>query len=123
MLEDLEINSSIHHSGYLNKKVAPLSLMLIAMNIDHILSLSETEPDFLSLFGETEDDIGNWHHIAKFRIEDILIIASKEVTERRAATQTGFRRLSYPSFNGDILSYLEFRKRRTVEVIPERNIY
>ena len=90
------------------------------MEIDKILILSETEPDFLSIFGETEDNIDDWCHATEIRIEDLLIKASKEVTERKAATQSGFRKLSYPSFNGDVLSYLEFKKRWREEVVPER---
>ena len=50
----------------------------------------------------------------------MLIRASKEVADRKAATQSGFEKLSYPSFNGDVLSYLEFKKRWKEEVIPER---
>ena len=42
------------------------------------------------------------------------------MAERKAATQSGFRKLAYPSFNGDVLSYLEFKKRWREEVLPER---
>ena len=94
--------------------------MLKSMEIDKILVLCESEPDFFTIFGETEDDIHNWHHATEIRIEDLLIKASKEVAERKAATQSGFRKLSYPSFNGDVLSYLEFKKRWKDEVVPER---
>ena len=48
------------------------------------------------------------------------IRASREVSERKAATQSGFKKLSYPSFNGDILNYLEFKKHWAAEVVPER---
>ena len=46
--------------------------------------------------------------------------ASKEVSDRKAATQTGFQKLSYPWFNGDVLNYLEFKKRWKNKVVPER---
>ena len=49
------------------------------MEIDKILDLSETEPDFFIIFGETEDDIHDWRHYTEIRIEDLLIKASKEV--------------------------------------------
>ena len=49
-----------------------------------------------------------------------MIRASREVSERKAATQSGFKKLSYPHFNGDILNYLEFKKRWAAEVVPER---
>merc|ERR1711873_108725 len=32
----------------------------------------------------------------------------------------GFKKLSYPSFNGDILNYLEFKKHWAADVVPER---
>ena len=54
------------------------------------------------------------------RNEDILIRASRQVSERKSASQSGFRKLAYPSFNGDVLSYLEFKKRWMNEVVPER---
>ena len=72
--------------------------------------LSNVEPDFQGLFGETEDDIADWRHATEIRIEDLLIRASKEVADRKAAIQSGFKKLSYPSFNGDVLSCLEFKK-------------
>ena len=49
-----------------------------------------------------------------------MIRASREVSERKAATQSGFKKLSYPHFNGDILNYLEFKKQWAAEVVPER---
>ena len=94
--------------------------MLKLIEIDKILILCKTEPDFFTIFGETEDNIHDWRHSTEIMIEDLLIKASKEVTERKAATQSGFRKLSYPSFNGDVLSYLEFKKRWKNEVVPQR---
>ena len=94
--------------------------MLKDMDIKNIISIADTEPDFMSIFGKTEDQIDDWRHATKFRIEDLMIRASKEVSDRKAATQTGFQKLSYPQFNGDILNYLEFKKRWNNEVVPER---
>ena len=93
LLEDLEANSPVHHLEHLKKQATLLSSMLKLMNIDQILLLSETEPDFLCHFGETNDDIDDWCHAAEFRIEDLLIKASKEVAERKAATQSGLKKL------------------------------
>ena len=53
--------------------------MLISIEIDKILILCKSEPDFFSIFGETEDDISDWRLSIKERIEDLLIKASKEV--------------------------------------------
>ena len=49
-----------------------------------------------------------------------MIRASKEVSDRKAATQSGFKKFSYPHFNGDVLNYLEFKKHWKEEVVPER---
>ena len=97
-----------------------LSSMVKSIEIDKIIILCETEPDFFSIFGETEDNISDWHLFTKVRIEDILIKASKEVVERKSVTQSGFRKLAYPNFNGNILDYLEFKKYWKEEVVPER---
>merc|ERR1712055_1166611 len=120
LLNDLEVESPSNHSEHLEKQASLLSTMLKSMEIDKILVLCETEPDFFSIFGETEDDIHDWRAATEIRIEDLQFRASKEVAERKAATQTGFRKLEYPKFNGDCLNYLEFRKRWREEVLPER---
>ena len=80
--------------------------MLTKMDIRKIISYADTEPDFLEIFGETEDHLDDWRHETEARIEDLMIRASREVSERKAATQSGFKKLSYPHFNGDILNYL-----------------
>ena len=49
-----------------------------------------------------------------------MIRASKEVSDRKAVTQTGFKKLNLPQFNGDILNYQEFKTRWRIEVVPER---
>ena len=94
--------------------------MLTKVDIRKIISYADTEPDFLEIFGETEDQVDDWRHQTEARIEDLIIRASREVSERKAATQSGFKKLSYPSFNGDILNYLEFKKHWAAEVVPER---
>ena len=55
------------------------------MNIEHVLSLSEAEPNFLSIFGETGNKIDDWYHAREIRIEDLLIKASKEVSKQKSA--------------------------------------
>ena len=110
LLDAIEADSPSNHSEHLKEQASLLSSMLKSMEIDKILVLCESEPDFFTIFGETEDNIHDWRHATEIRIEDLLIKASKEVAERMAATQSGFRKLSYPRFNGDILSYLKFKK-------------
>ena len=48
-----------------------LSLMLKSMEIDKIIILCESEPDFFSIFGETEDDISDWCLSTEVRTEDL----------------------------------------------------
>ena len=57
MLFDIEENSSQHHSQHLEKQAALLSTMLTKMDIKHIISVTDNEPDFLEIFGETEEQI------------------------------------------------------------------
>ena len=57
------------------------------MEIDKLLILCESEPNFFLIFGEMEDDIADWCLSAEARIEDLLIKASKEVAERKSETQ------------------------------------
>ena len=120
LLAEIEENSLQHHLQHLEKQAALLSTMLTKVDISNIISYADTEPDFLDIFGETEDQVDDWRHQTEARIEDLIIRASMEVSERKAVTQSGFKKLSYPSFNGDILNYLEFKKRWAAEVVPER---
>ena len=48
-----------------------------------------------------------------------MIRAYEEVSDRKASTQSGFKKLSYPHFNGDVLCYQEFKRRWQIEVVPE----
>ena len=120
MLQDIEENASQNHSKHLEKQATLLSNLLNKMNIRHLTAYADTEPDFLEIFGETEDQMNDWKDEIEARIEDLIIRASREVSERKAATQSGFKKLSYPHFNGDILNYLEFKKQWAAEVVPER---
>ena len=43
-----------------------------------------------------------------------MIKASKEVCDRKAAMQTGFKKLNYPQFNREVL------ERWQLEVVPKR---
>ena len=110
LLQDIEENASQNHSEHLEKQAALLSTMLNKMDIRRLISFADNEPDFLEIFGETEDQIDDWRNETEAWIEDLMIRASREVSERKAATQSGFKKLSYPHFNGDILNYLEFKK-------------
>ena len=60
--------------------------MLNKMDVKHIISFADQEPDFLGIFGETEDQIDDWRHKTEARIDDLMIRASREVSERNAAT-------------------------------------
>merc|ERR1712240_781439 len=120
MISDLEANPEKFHSENSENQANLLSNMLKDLNIIEIICLSDTEPDFLEIFGETEDQVSDWSITTKFKIQDMLIRAYNEVADRKASTQSGFKKLSYPSFNGDVLCYQEFRRRWDIKVIPER---
>ena len=94
--------------------------MLRDLDIPGIIKLANTEPDFLKIFGETEDQVNDWSEDARFRIQDLTLRAAKEVCNRKAATQTGFKKLSLPNFNGDVLNYQEFKRRWKLEVVPKK---
>ena len=55
LLSEVEENSLVHHSEHLEKQAALLLSMLNKMDIKHIISLADQEPEFLKIFGETED--------------------------------------------------------------------
>ena len=110
MIADLEADPERFHSEKLENQANLLSNMLKDLNINEIIGLADTEPDFLEIFGETEDQVSDWSITTKYRIQDLLIRAYDEVADRKASTQSGFKKLSYPSFNGDVLCYQEFKR-------------
>ena len=73
LLSNLEADNQLHHSKHLEKQANLLSTMLKDMDIKNIISIADTEPDFLSIFSETEDQINDWRHATKFRIKDLMI--------------------------------------------------
>ena len=119
MIADLEADPERFHSEKLESQATLLSNMLKDLNINEIISLADSKPDFLEIFGETEDQVSDWSITTKYRIQDLLIRAYDEVADRKASTQSGFKKLSYPHFNGDVLCYQEFKRRWRIEVIPE----
>ena len=60
--------------------------MLKDLDLTSIVSLADTEPDFIEIFGENEDQITDWVKEARYRIQDLMIRASKKVSERKALT-------------------------------------
>ena len=77
--------------------------MLERQNINNIITKADEEPDFLAIFGETEDSVNDWRNATEMRLQELEFRAFKEVSDRKAVTQTGFKKLSYPSLNGDVL--------------------
>ena len=53
MISDLKANPEKYHSKKLEKQATLLSSMLKDININEIISLADTEPDFIEIFGET----------------------------------------------------------------------
>merc|ERR1711989_52547 len=77
LLQDIEENASQNHSEHLEKQATLLSTMLNKMDIRHLISFADNQPDFPEIFGETEDQISNWRNETKARIEDLMIRASR----------------------------------------------
>ena len=69
MLQDIEENASQNHSEHLEKQATLLSTMLNKMDIRRLISFADNEPDFLEIFGETEDQIDDWKMILKHALK------------------------------------------------------
>ena len=65
MLSKLEQDSLLHHSEHLKDQATLLSSMLTKINVDRIISIADHEPNFLDMFGETEDQVNDWIHATK----------------------------------------------------------
>ena len=62
-LAELEEDMRVNHSDYLKDTVEKVAKMLNIDKVDKIIQISETEPEFLTIFGETEDDVHNWRNV------------------------------------------------------------
>ena len=51
-----------------------------------------------------------------------MIRAYNEVSDRKASTRCGLKKLSYPHFNSDVLCYQECKRRWQIKVVPERRL-
>ena len=97
MIADLEANPEKYHSQKLEKQAPLQSSMLNDLNITKIVGLADTEPNFIEIFGETEDQVSDWSNTTKYRIQDLMIRAYEEVSDRKASTQSGFKKLAIHS--------------------------
>ena len=120
LVENIESDPEAVHSENLEKQANLIGSLLKELNVPGIIDLAATEPDFLEIFGETEDAVNDWSEEIWNKVQDFSLRAAAEVSERKAATQTGFKKLTLPSFNGNILNYMEFKRRWRLEVVPER---
>ena len=77
MLADLEADPEKYQSER-EKQATLLSSMLKDLDIVGIISLADTEPDFIEVFGEREDQVRDWSHTAKYRIQDLRIGLTKK---------------------------------------------
>ena len=59
MVSKLEEDSSLHHSEHLKEQAALLSSMLNKIDINQIISIADHEPNFLDMFGETEEQVND----------------------------------------------------------------
>ena len=57
MIADLEADPERLYSEKFENQANLLSNILKDLNINEIISLADTEPDFLEIFGETEDQV------------------------------------------------------------------
>ena len=111
LISNIESDPDAIHSENLEKQANVISSMLKELDVPGIIDLAVTEPDFLEIFGETEDTINDWSEEIRNKVQDFSLRAATEVSERKAATQTGFKKLSLHSFNGNVINYMEFKKR------------
>ena len=83
LIQSIESDPEGIHSENLEKQTTILNSMLRDLNIPGIIELANTEPDFLKIFGETEDQVNDWSEDARFRIQDLTLRAAKEVCDRK----------------------------------------
>ena len=94
MIADLEADPERFHSEKLENQAILLSNMLKDININMIIGLADTEPDFLEIFCVTEDKVSDWSITTKFKIQDLLIRVYNKEADRKASTQSGLKRLA-----------------------------
>ena len=58
------------------------------MDIKNMISIADTEPDFLTIFGETKYQIYDSRHAKKLKIKDLMIRASNKIWFQEASLPT-----------------------------------
>ena len=59
--------------------------MLTNLKIDEIIAKADQEPDFLGIFGVTEDAINDWRIATEDRIRKLTSSAAAEISARKAS--------------------------------------
>ena len=86
LVRNIESDPDAIHSENLEKQANVISSMLKELDVPGIIDLAVTEPDFLEIFGETEDAINDWSEEIRNKVQDFSLRAATEVSERKATT-------------------------------------
>ena len=67
----LDKDETKYHSDLLEGELKLIKEMLSDLKIDSIIAQADKEPDFLGIFGDTEDSINDWRIAMEIRIDEL----------------------------------------------------
>ena len=90
------------------------------LGVEQIIQKYDSGPDFLDYFGANLDNLLLWFKDTESIIQDIEDKYLDQIAVKKSCTQSGFQKRKYPSFDGNVLSYYEFKEHWKEEVSPEQ---
>ena len=85
--------------------------MFNSIEIEGILERFVYDPNTDEQFGGSSDALSEWHADLEERIQNLQILAKKQIAVRKSVTTSGFEKKAYPKFDGTKLDYYVFKNR------------
>ena len=109
-LNSLETDEEVH-TKELKERVKIVKENFKALRINEILDRFLYDPNQDEIYGAFADEIDDWSELCDGKIEELKIRAERQISQRKAATQSGFEKRSYPKFKGEKLTYYVFKEK------------
>jgi len=115
----LENNTEVH-TDELKERIRLISKSFKGINFDNILEKFVYDPKADDIHGGSSEELTAWHDTLETRIEDLQILAERQIAERKSLILSGYERKSFPGFSGEKLEYYIFKKTWLEQFSPER---
>ena len=117
----LETNKEVH-TDELKERIRLISKSFKGINFDNILERFVYDPNADDQHGGSSEELTAWYDDLETRIENLQILAERQIAERKSVTLSGYERKAFPRFEGQKLEYYVFKK-TWLEVVSVERMY